>query len=137
MALYEFKCSECENVEQFRKSIKEGPPKKVICKCGNEMCQNFCTNFVLKGNGWPGKELKKANYESGKSIEKINHDYDEMNRDKRIVNEVTAIRRKGRKARDQFVKDHPQKWKDYIDAVKKGTQPSDRKVLKVNTKEKL
>lgn len=118
--LYEFIC-ECGNKLEFNNPIKEGPPKEVWCeKCNNKMTQEFCTNFVLKGDGWAGKDLKKRNYEASREKEKMEAQFSEDARNQRIVNDVTDIRRKGKKATEKLKKDNPQKFKDYQDAMKKG-----------------
>ena len=76
--------------------------------------------FILKGDGWPGKSLKSSEYAVGKAKEETDHKLQEDARNQRVVEEVMAVRRKGRAATDRLKQDNPQKFKDYQSAVKSG-----------------
>jgi predicted nucleic acid-binding Zn ribbon protein len=124
---YEFECQKCGNIEEFNRSIKEGPPQLVHCplceEIDNEFVQMnhvFGTNFILKGDGWPGKDLKAHEHRMGKAKEETDSQLSEDSRNQRVVEEVMSVRRQGRQATDRFKQDNPQKFKDYQDAISKG-----------------
>ena len=64
MPNYYFECEECGLEKDFYKPIEEGPPKDVSCPICIEVDENIKMNhvlggaFILKGDGWPGKEFK-------------------------------------------------------------------------------
>ena len=120
MARYVFICDECNNSIEVVKSMKEGPPKGARCECGSPMYLDLSCNFILKGDGWPGKDLNKRKFESDKAFEETKEMIKADDRAQRIVNEVGAIRRKGRKATNECKKDHPEKFKEYTKALAKG-----------------
>lgn len=125
---YEFHCDECGDDREFFRSIKDGPPKKVICprctaKAGGEktfMRHIMGGNFILKGDGWAGKDLKKAERQNAIATEEteamLKRDADSQ----RVVEEVTEVRRQGSKATEALKRDNPQKFKDYESAVSEG-----------------
>lgn len=60
MPIYDYGCKKCGSVSEYFLPIKS--TKKI--KCRN--CKSVRTfkiygsyNFILKGDGWPGKEIKK------------------------------------------------------------------------------
>ena len=126
---YEFKCKNGHSRE-YCISIKYGPPINVKCDCGELMSQEFGGNFILKGDNWPGKDLKRREYESKQSIEQIETMISEEDRAQRIANEVANIRRQGKNAFKQFKKDNPQKYKDYKDGIKRGIKGKQTKFKK-------
>lgn len=123
MPRYEFVCDGCGCVEEFIRSIREGPPKDIDCSiCFEPMRHVMACNFILKGTGWPGKDAKSREYAVAKSKETCDAEHAEQQRDQRLVDEVLEVRRKGRKATDTLKRDNPQKWKDYSDALKRGAR---------------
>lgn len=116
---YEFKCKN-GHLREYCISIKYGPPINVKCDCGESMSQEFGTNFILKGDGWAGKDLKKNEYESKQSVEQMENMISEDDRAQRIANEVAEVRRNGKAAVKQFKADNPQKYKEYTQGLKKG-----------------
>ncbi len=76
--------------------------------------------FILKGHGFPGKDLKRLQHEAGKEREKDEQKQIELRRDQINANEVLRTRRKGRKAVEQLKRDRPEKWKQYNKSMKKG-----------------
>jgi putative FmdB family regulatory protein len=55
--IYEYQCNHCHTVTEL---VLEGfdAPKKTHCKCGNYAKKIISkSSFLLKGPGWPGKEL--------------------------------------------------------------------------------
>ena len=119
---YEYECDHCGYMEDIYAPMNIGPPKDPpICKeCNIEMFHNFGTNFILVGDGFAGKDLKKREYKMAESREKNDAQLSEDSRNQRIVDEVTEIRRKGHKAVDNLKKEEPQKFKDYQHAIKNG-----------------
>ena len=121
MPIYLFVCDICRKQREIKESIKKPVPRPPRCDtCGHIMNRVFECNFILKGTGWPGKSLKKRQYESAEEKEKNDQQWIEDQRNQRTVDEVIKIRRKGRKAIEQFKKEHPQKYYDYVEAMKKG-----------------
>lgn len=119
--IYHFECEDCEIIEEVQESIQDGPPFLVSCPgCGEKMNQIYGCNFILKGNNWPGKDLKKREYNMTKEKEKMEAQFSEDARNQRIVEEVTEVRRQGRAAIQKLAEDKPQKLADYHDAFKKG-----------------
>lgn len=132
MPRYEFCCSECNSTEEFFRPIKEGPPKKVECPgCSGSMYHVMGCNFQLKGDGWPSKELNKGDRELAKAREETDNQLAEDSRNQRIVEDVAKTRREGRKATNQLVRNNPQKWNDYNDAMKKGYRPKEKKSYEI------
>src|SRR5690606_30566312 len=125
--IYEFYCDKCNINKEINKPMKDGPGIVICDNCDTKMNQVFGANFILQGDGWPGKDMKKRSYESEKNKEMIDHTHAEMNREQRVVDEVMEVRRKGRKATEQLKKENPQKWNDYLGAMKKGVRASKKK----------
>ncbi len=118
---YEFQCSGCGEVKEFFASIHDGPPSDVKCiQCGWLMIHQLSCNFILKGDGWAGKDLKKSETAREVAREKNDAQLDEDNRSQRVVDEVMDVRRQGKKASEQLKKDKPQKIAEYREATKKG-----------------
>lgn len=63
MPTYEFKCKRCNGEYQAVRPMKEStkPWKCPSCKVDCIRIIGQPTNFILKGDGWPGKELKNGN----------------------------------------------------------------------------
>jgi len=57
--IYEYYC-ECGETKEVDHGMLESP--KVLCKCKKQMKKVITggTGFVLKGDGWPGKEIKSG-----------------------------------------------------------------------------
>ena len=138
---YEFTCDVCHGQKEFFKPIAEGPPKKVLCgKCTVIerkkvfMRHEFGANFILKGDGWAGKDLKKREYDN----DKANADTEAMlqrdKNNKRVVEEVMEVRRQGSEATRRLKKDKPQKVKDYQDAIGQGYR-ADAKSYRAKSKD--
>ena len=118
---YEFECPECGQMEEFFNSIHDGPPGEVSCAhCEVLMHHNMGGNFVLKGDGWAGKDMKKSESATVQAKEESEHQIAEDKRNQRIVDEVTKTRRKGSRATQMLESSQPQKMKDYQEAIKKG-----------------
>ena len=125
--IYEFCCTFCGNTEEFIRSMAKGPPKEVNCELCKEingtvspMRHIIGGNFILKGAGWPGKELKSRDRAMDKSKEENNNQLAEDKKNQRIVDEVMDIRRKGTKATKDLRENDPQRFADYKAAIKKG-----------------
>ena len=67
--IYLFIC-DCGRRWECEASIKDGPPSRVICKCGKNMYQDYGASpgFILKGT-WPGKSIKAE--KEGVATEKL------------------------------------------------------------------
>ena len=121
--IYEFECEKCGNIEDINAPMKDGPHKKIVCPtCGAFMNRLFCANFILLGEGWAGKDLKKKDYEGGKAREEVEHRLNQDKSDQKLVKDILQVRRQGRKATEQYKKDNPTKWKDYQKALKRGVR---------------
>lgn len=60
MPIYEFKCTECENVEEHLMRLSD-PPPAACGKCGSPMSKLISqTSFALKGSGWYVTDYKKS-----------------------------------------------------------------------------
>jgi putative FmdB family regulatory protein len=61
MATYDYKCKKCESLKEVSHSMKENP--EVRCACGETMERVISggLGFVLKGDGWAGKNIKQKN----------------------------------------------------------------------------
>lgn len=62
MPTYDYKCSSCDTKKEVYHSINE--KKSIFCDCGSEMFKTISKNinFVLKGVGWSGKNIKEKTY---------------------------------------------------------------------------
>jgi predicted nucleic acid-binding Zn ribbon protein len=117
---YEFLCDECELIYEVQASIRDGPPEVICEECEQKCHQNYGCNFILKGNGWPSKDIHKGDYLAKQEREKEEGEQQDKDRKQRIVNEVMSVRRQGRKAKRQFKKDNPQKYHEYEKAMTEG-----------------
>jgi len=72
MPMYEYGCIECGlEFEEFQKITAE--PLKVCPTCAGEVERLISkTSFVLKGRGWPGKDL--TNLEANRRFEETGVD---------------------------------------------------------------
>lgn len=124
MPSHEFFCTDCAVIQELTCSIKEDPPKNVPCPHCDQVMTKIYDNcyFVLKGTGWAGKDLKALEYASGETQDKTEQEISDRNRMSRISKEVLEVRRKGRKARDELIREKPQKWADYREARAKGVR---------------
>ena len=125
--IYHFSCNDCEITVEINRSMDKGPGKKRCPECKKTMCQEFGGNFILKGEGFPGKDLNKRKYKAAEAREKNDQEYIDQGREQKVVDEVMNVRRKGKKAKEELQKDKPQKWKEYIDASKKGVRAKKKK----------
>jgi len=99
MPIYNFICNddECGNQQEYWESIKNGPPKNVICsKCGSTMYQELQCNFELKGDGWPGKDIK-SDTQMGQAAEKAEEFLSKEDDKQKENKEVLSKRRLGRR----------------------------------------
>lgn len=126
MPIYEFKCHECGHMDSTFATMKDGPPKEFICKeCGSQMHQNWAAGagFILKGNDWAGKDIKRSS-----DIGHMHESAEEILRDDKTkqseVDEVMAVRRQGKEAVADLKKRNPKKWERYAKATEEGYQPS-------------
>lgn len=64
MPTYDYKCNKCDKEKEVFHSIKEEP--SIICSnCGEQMKRCISPNttgFILRGNGWAGKDAKEKSY---------------------------------------------------------------------------
>lgn len=74
MPTYDFKCRECDHVKEFRMGIRESceaHPQCPECTTGlmdkTFIAANYQCQFVLKGTGWTGKDLKEKRYRKKRS----------------------------------------------------------------------
>lgn len=119
---YTFKCEKCEVEDIIEKPIAEGPPEQIECLlCGGTMFHQFGTNFILKGDDWPGKTIKQA---SDRGVEAFEEAQRIRKNEKEVSNEVLAERRKGRQSFREFRKRYPNKVKQYTDGVNRGVKGS-------------
>ncbi|MBD3261428.1 MAG: hypothetical protein GF334_07065 [Candidatus Altiarchaeales archaeon] len=60
MPVYEFKCENCESIFEVTCLIKERNEPRACPECSSENTERVISlcSFVLKGDGWPGKNLK-------------------------------------------------------------------------------
>lgn len=71
MAIYDYWCRVCGRERTENHGMTETPIIK--CKCGTQMVKKLggC-NFVLKGGGWPGQDIKRKDEMFKKQIEREN-----------------------------------------------------------------
>jgi len=66
MAVYEFKCKDCDIIIEEEHSMKEAPSDTKCPDCGKTVGRFYGSmNFVLKGNDWPGKIVKRSQNKNG------------------------------------------------------------------------
>ena len=119
--IYHFLCDNCELVKEESASIQDGPPKEVICpECFAPMYQEFGGNFVLKGDGWAGKDLKKTDYCIRQAAEEDEQKQSDVKTKKYHASKVLSERRKGRKHWRKWRDENKAKFKDYKKALKEG-----------------
>ena len=60
MATYDYKCSQCSTIKEVVHGMNESP--EILCGCGIRMERIISgVSFVLKGDGWTGKNIKAKN----------------------------------------------------------------------------
>jgi putative FmdB family regulatory protein len=79
MPTYDYKCAVCDTRKEVFHSMKDEPA--IVCDCGQPMTKTVPknVNFVLKGLGWSGKNIKEKNYRLDKRKEigkKMAENYD-------------------------------------------------------------
>ena len=68
MPIYEFKCTECENVSERTKKMSDDKSSEKCELCGNKMTQQIARcNFHLKGTGWYVTDFKNKDDKKTKS----------------------------------------------------------------------
>jgi len=62
MPIYDYFCERCEQDKEVTHGMNEKPD--IICDCGEIMKKAISKGiqFVLKGSGWTGKDLREKNY---------------------------------------------------------------------------
>jgi len=68
MAFYDYKCLKCDHIQEEFHSITLEP--EIKCEKCNSLCKRTIPNnmnFILKGDGWAGKEIKQANQRGKKN----------------------------------------------------------------------
>lgn len=77
MPTYDYHCDKCGNTQEEFHSMNSTP--EITCLCGEKMKKMFSppTTFILKGDGWPSKEMSfkremtnKNNKMSGKMTDR-------------------------------------------------------------------
>jgi len=119
---YEFRCHKCGFIQEINRPIKEGPPEFLVCPiCDDKMYNVLGGNFILKGDGWPGKSIKlERTGEDPKAIEKTEKMRDELRAAQELSNEVLAERRKGTRHWREYKKKHPDKVEKYYQNLARG-----------------
>jgi putative FmdB family regulatory protein len=60
--MYEFKCHDCEIIIEEEHSMKDAPSETECPSCHETVGRFYGNmNFILKGENWPGKIVKRAN----------------------------------------------------------------------------
>lgn len=122
MAHYDFRCDECKELISYIGSIADGPPSIACPKCKKLMYQDFSPPEVLfKGGGWPGKDIKMSqdSIQAREQTEKMLHEHDVAQKE---ADEVLSVRRKGRKAYNEFATKFPERIQRYNENMKKGVK---------------
>jgi len=58
MAIYDYKCKECENTQEVRHGMTESPKIDcLICGSSNTFKMVGAARTIFKGGGWAAKEL--------------------------------------------------------------------------------
>ena len=75
MATYMFKCQECGTIFEEEHSMKDAPSETYCPVCNPDKDPNGVMakryygsgsmNFILKGNDWPGKIVKRSGQKNG------------------------------------------------------------------------
>lgn len=61
MPIYEFKCNDCEVYIEEEHAMKDAPSETECPECGKSVGRFYGNmNFILKGEDWPGKIVKRA-----------------------------------------------------------------------------
>jgi len=63
---YEYECKGCNHIFRAIRQIKDRK-KTAACPCCGLKAKRILVNpieFILKGKGWPGKEIKNGNNKS-------------------------------------------------------------------------
>jgi len=112
---YDFYCEKCGNSKQIEAPIQEGPPSVIECSCGIAMRREYTTSFILKGDDWPGKKIKRENAREGDDSEIENFEAKmDNNRQKKELNDtVLKERRKGTQHMKKWRKKNKHQWDKY------------------------
>jgi putative FmdB family regulatory protein len=58
MTTYQYECERCGAFD--KRFVMGKAPEKVKCSCKRDAARHYGTmNFILKGGGWPSKEIKE------------------------------------------------------------------------------
>ena len=70
MARYDYKCQRCDFIKEVSHGMSESPT--ILCDLCNEVMSKMIPkslNFVLKGTGWAGKNIKEKSHRERRSRE--------------------------------------------------------------------
>jgi putative FmdB family regulatory protein len=61
MLSYSFECKNCHEVFIEKRRMEDSSLPAICPKCGHESSRIFgeAPGFILKGTGWPGKEIRE------------------------------------------------------------------------------
>lgn len=130
MPIYSFRCDDCKATKEFIRPIKEGPPKGARCaSCGKNMYLEMNCSFVLRGPGWPGKEIKSGSnyYQEEKEREKWDKENHEITVIKKEHAEILKHRRMGSKASRKHKEENKKMWERYAKRKPHAPKPPKRK----------
>lgn len=76
MPVYEFKCENCGEVSRKKMSYTEVKEVAECDSCGYTAKRVWGCNFVLKGDNWPGQDLRRkpGKSEKSKEVDKVVED---------------------------------------------------------------
>jgi putative FmdB family regulatory protein len=61
MPIYEFKCNDCKLILEETHTMANAPSETECPDCGKIVPRHYGSlNFALKGDGWPGKNIKNG-----------------------------------------------------------------------------
>jgi putative FmdB family regulatory protein len=61
MPIYEFKCNDCKLILEETHTMANAPSETECPDCGKTVQRHYGSmNFALKGDGWPGKNIKNG-----------------------------------------------------------------------------
>lgn len=66
--IYDYKCEACDDTFEHEQSMSS-PKLKKCAKCGEPKLKRLISKgagFILKGQNWPGRDIKRKNEEKKK-----------------------------------------------------------------------
>jgi len=129
MPVYAMMCEVCSNYKEVTRTLKQGAPTRMKCEfCDTKMYQDYSQGggFILKGDGWAGKEISQDNAGTINTASRDRNEAEAAEYDsaRAEMAEVDKARSGGHKKSKEFAQSNPDKMKRYWANMNKGMKPT-------------